>query len=330
MPKIKILIVEDQAVVAADISDRLRQLGYEVVSVAATGHEAIAKAREFNPDLVLMDIILRGPLDGTAAAALIQKESDIPVVYLTAHADDATLKRAKITGPFGYVLKPFEEREIHTAIEIALYRQQMEARLKKAERLLAATLRSIADAVIATDADGKVTFMNRAAEELTGSAQAEVLGQELGSFFFVFNQKRRQVMQSRLAQVLQSGKAFQPETADILIGAGGEHLPIEESCAPIRDELGRIVGCILIFRDVSARQKGEAERERLIHDLQEALGNVKTLRGLLPICAWCKKIRDDEGYWQKLEVYLKGRSEAEFTHSICPECQTSQKLQTQA
>lgn len=192
----RLFIVEDEGIVAADLQDRLTAMGYAVVGKTATGEEAIQQVSAINPDLVLMDIILQGTMDGIQAAQVIQEQNPIPVIYLTAHADDATMRRAELTGPFGYVLKPFDEREIHVAIEIGLYRHEVEHKLRQLNR-----------------------------------------------------------------------------------------------------------------------------------ELQVALNQVKTLRGLLPICAWCKKIRDDDGYWKQIENFLKTNSEVEITHGICPDCQ--QKLKAE-
>ncbi|MDZ7385371.1 MAG: response regulator, partial [candidate division KSB1 bacterium] len=160
--KARILVVEDIAITAMDIKRRLQTLGYQVVGIAASGEDAIAKAQRERPDLVLMDIKLKGEMDGVQAAEEIRRHLDIPVVYLTAYSDETTLQRAKITQPFGYVLKPFEERELHTAVEMALYRHTLERRLRESEQWLATTLRSIGDAVVATDAAGRITFMNPA------------------------------------------------------------------------------------------------------------------------------------------------------------------------
>jgi CheY-like chemotaxis protein len=125
MQKIRILVVEDETIVSLDIQNRLRMLGYEVVGAAVSGEEAIEKAGLHRPDLVLMDIMLDGNMDGIAAAERIRGRLHIPVIYLTAHADTYTLHRAKVTEPFGYILKPFEERELHGHIEIALYKHRM-------------------------------------------------------------------------------------------------------------------------------------------------------------------------------------------------------------
>jgi PAS domain S-box-containing protein len=195
----------------------------------------------------------------------------------------------------------------------------MEARILRAERSLAATLRSIGDAVIATDANGRITFMNPAAEALTGWQQAEVNGRALSSAFLTF------CPQGQVSCEGEPGREPEPKAGAsrqqlVLISMGGEHRPIDSTWAPIRDDDGRPAGAIHVFRDISERKKQEAERERLIAELREALGNVHTLRGLLPICSWCKSVRNDKGYWQRVEDYITAHSEAEFTHGICPHC----------
>jgi PAS domain S-box-containing protein/diguanylate cyclase (GGDEF)-like protein len=135
------LVVEDERIVSMDLQGRLRAMGYEVVGTAVSGEEAIDKAESLRPDMILMDIMLDGKLDGIQAADIIRSRYNIPIIYLTAYADSATLDRAKITEPFGYILKPFEERELHGHIEIALYKARMEKRLKDSEeRYVLATL----------------------------------------------------------------------------------------------------------------------------------------------------------------------------------------------
>ncbi|MBW2204117.1 MAG: response regulator, partial [Deltaproteobacteria bacterium] len=113
MAKAEILIVEDDGVVARDIQNRLENLGFEVYAIVPSGEKAIQKAKEDSPDLVLMDIMLKGEMDGTVAAEQIRSQFDIPVVYLTAYADKGVLERAKVTEPFGYIIKPFEDRELN-------------------------------------------------------------------------------------------------------------------------------------------------------------------------------------------------------------------------
>jgi len=185
----RILVVEDEAIVAADIQDRLEALGYEVAGWGTTGDEALQLARTATPDLILMDIMLKGPMNGIQAAHLVRVELSIPVIFLTANSDEAVLEQAKISEPFAYLLKPFEERQLRTNIEMALYKSRM-----------------------------------------------------------------------------------------------------------------------------------ERERDRLTKELQEAITTIKTLTGLLPICAWCKNVRDDSGYWMRVEQFVEQHSQATFSHSVCPEC----------
>jgi signal transduction histidine kinase/CheY-like chemotaxis protein len=136
MDKTSVLIVEDEAIIAADLAGKLGQLGYEIAGTAASGEEAVEMACRLRPDVVLMDIRLKGAMDGIEAADAVRRRVDLPVIYLTAHSDAATLARAKLTGPFGYILKPFEERELATNIEMALYKHQGDKQLRKSHEEL--------------------------------------------------------------------------------------------------------------------------------------------------------------------------------------------------
>lgn len=193
---LRILIVEDEALIADEIQDWLSRLGYEIAAVADTAKKAVEAVKKHRPDLVLMDIRLKGPGDGIDAASVIREEFRLPVVYLTAHSDRATLNRAKETSPFGYLLKPFQERELLVAIEMAIHMHELEER-------------------------------------------------------------------------------------------------------------------------VTARTN---ELEETVAKLQKALNEVKVLRGLLPICAWCGKMRDDKQYWLTVEDFLATHTDAQLTHGICPHC----------
>ncbi len=185
----RILIVEDEGIVARDMKNTLTRLGYSVTSVAHSGPESVRRAEGEKPDLILMDIVLQGEMDGIEAAEKIRSRADIPVIYLTAYADPPILERAGVTEPYGYVLKPFRERELHAVIEIALY-----------------------------------------------------------------------------------------------------------------------------------KHSADRERGRLIGELRRTLERLRTLEGLLPICSHCKKIRDGQGSWHEISLYITNHSRAEFTHGICPDC----------
>ena len=131
MNPIKILVVEDEVIVAEDIGFRLKKLGYIVTATVASGEEAIEKIAENRPDLVLMDIVLKGDMDGVTAAEKIRNRVNIPTVFLTAYADDQTLQRAKLTNPFGYIIKPFQQNDLRVAIEIALHRHEIETKMQE-------------------------------------------------------------------------------------------------------------------------------------------------------------------------------------------------------
>lgn len=257
MTTTRILIVEDERIIARGIEKRLLGLGYSVIGNAGAGEEAVRQALELSPDLILMDINLGRGMDGVEAAAAIRAQADIPVVFLTAFSDDATLQRSKQSDPFGYLLKPFEDKDLQTAIEIGLYRHRMERRLRENEQWLAATLSSIGDAVIATDAEGRVRFLNTLAEQFTGWTQAEALGRDVRDVFTIVDERTRQPVQNPALEALFRGEpaVLAPDT--ILIDKWGKERPIDDSAAPIRGMTGQLSGAVLVFRDVTERRRLE-------------------------------------------------------------------------
>lgn len=262
MTSARILIVEDESIVALDIKNQLLSLGYTVLGIVSSGKRAVQKAVETEPDLVLMDVKLKGEMDGIEAAEQIHARLDIPVIYLTAFADEATLQRAKVTEPFGYLLKPFEGRELHTTIEMALYKGRMEQKLRESERWLATTLASIGDAVIATDAQGRIQFMNPVAEGLTGWKQEEAAGLDSSQVVHVISGDARTLDEHPVVKVLRTGASLELPEGTRLIAKDGTEIPIDDSTAPIRDDGGQLIGAVMVFRDVTERvQAAEALRQ---------------------------------------------------------------------
>ena len=176
MQQVQIMVVEDEKIVAADIRQNLTMLGYMVPAVLASGEEAIKKAAEQCPDLVLMDIQLKGRIDGIEAARIVQSRRNVPVVFITAFADEATIQRAKGTEPYGYLVKPFGKKELQSTIEIALYKYGRERRLKTNEQWLMSVFRSIGEGVVALDRAGSICIMNSEAETITGWSLEDSLG----------------------------------------------------------------------------------------------------------------------------------------------------------
>ena len=263
MPEITILIVEDEAIVAADLAVKLGRLGYTVCGSTTRGEDAIALTRERGPHLVLMDIRLAGEMDGVEAAERIRRECDVPVIYLTAHSDRATLDRAKRTEPFGYILKPFEELELETHIEMALYKHQAERKLRESEQRWATTLASIGDAVITSDIEGRVTFLNPVAVSLTGWEPAEALGQPITRVFNIINELTRAQAEDLVARVLCEKRIVELANHTALVTRDGREVPVEDSAAPITDAAGGVTGVVIVFHDVTERRRAEEALARL-------------------------------------------------------------------
>ncbi|MBI4332606.1 MAG: PAS domain S-box protein [Chloroflexi bacterium] len=269
MSDAKILIVEDEGIEALDIQHRLVSLGYPTPEIVFSGEDAVKKAGETSPDVALMDIMLRGEIDGVAAAERIHTLFDIPIIYVTAYADEDTLKRAKITEPYGYIIKPFKDREVHIAIDVALYKHKMERTLKESEKWLATTLRSIGDGVIATDKNGLITFMNAVAEVVTGWKLTEVLNKKLTAVFKIINADTRQLVENPVTRVILEGAVVGLANHKKLIARDGTEVPIDANAAPIKDDKGSIIGAILVFHDVTERERIEAELRTARDELEK-------------------------------------------------------------
>ncbi len=257
MSEARILVVEDEAVVALDLRNRLDRLGYKVVMTTGRGDEAIQLCEKLQPDLVLMDIRLQGPVDGITAAESIRLQYHLPVVYLTAHADDSTVARARLTEPFGYILKPFDERELRTVIEMALYKHQAERKLQLSERRYATTLASIGDAVISTNETGRICFMNPVAESLTGWKIDDAKNLPLTTVFEIINEETRETVDNPVDRVLAEGIQVGLANHTILVRRDGKEIPIDDCAAPILDDSGKVTGAVLVFRDISETRRIE-------------------------------------------------------------------------
>lgn len=302
---IKIMVVEDETIVALDLQNRLTKLGYQVPAVLSTGEEAITKVPQVAPDVVLMDIMLAGEIDGIKAATEIYQQFDIPVIFLTAYADNRTLQAAKLTEPYGYVLKPFEERELHTTVEMGLYRHKLERELRQSRQWFATTLKCIGDAVIATDAHGRIVFMNPVAESLTGWQEKEAAGKDLNEVFNIINEETRTTVENPATQALRNGIVTGLANHTILIAKGGKETPIDDSAAPIRNEQNQIIGVVLVFRDVTERKCAEAQIRRHNEEL-EALVQKRT--------AQIQLLERQRGENEKLAA--TGRMAARIAHEI--------------
>ncbi len=289
MAKAKILVVEDEGIVAMDLKSRLQNLGYDVPDIALSGEEAIKKAGEIQPDLVLMDIMLTGDMDGIEAAEQIHVYRNIPVIYLSAFADKVTLQRAKITEPYGYILKPFDEKELHIAIEMALCKYKAEREL----RLAAQVFENGMDGIMVTDADGKILKVNNAFTKITGYAPEEAIGKN--------------------PRILKSGRhdtEFYKSFWNDLIAKGkwegeiwnrrknGEIYPEWSLISVVKDNHGNTTHYIDVIRDITERIRYEERiKYQAYHDtltglpnrllfydrLSVALSNARRSKGILAV-----------------------------------------------
>jgi two-component system cell cycle sensor histidine kinase/response regulator CckA len=266
-----VMVVEDEQLIAKDIADTLTKLGYDVTGTVASGEECVESARSRRPDLVLMDIHLEGEMDGVRAAELLRERFDVPVVFLSAYADDKTLDRAKLTGPLGYLLKPFRKSELKSAVEVGLYRHQLERQLRERERWFSTTLRAIGDAVITVDAERRIEFMNRAAEALLGRAERDARGAPLAEIARLLNEKTREPIDDPVSLALDRKQVIRIPPHTVLV-AGQRELPVEDSIAPILGQRGEQLGAVIVMRDVSERRR--VEQQIAVADRLASLGAV--------------------------------------------------------
>lgn len=320
MPDPKIMVVEDELIVALDIELALKNIGYEIVTTTQYGEEAEELARAERPDLVLMDISLAGAMDGIEAAEAIHKNLGIPVIFLTAFADDKLLERAKTAEPFGYLVKPFSPQEIRTSIEIGIYKGRMERKLKESEERFRLVADFTYDWETWMGTDGNYVYVSPSCEKVSGYPAEDFMNNP-GLMIQIAHPDDHDVVAQHFQEDCFQGKGLSQFDFRITT-KGGEERWISHHCHLAYDRNEILAGSRGSNRDVTKRKAVEKEKEALIVELTEALGKVKTLSGLLPICANCKKIRDDSGYWQQIELFIRERSEAEFSHSICPDCLT--------
>ncbi len=259
-----ILIVEDEPVNALLIKHQLLKLHYSIAAVVGSGEEAVRVAQEGKPDLVLMDIGLKGEMDGVEAAAAIRRTTGIPVVFLTANSDEDTVYRVRSTEAYGYLHKPFQQREAHSTLQLALYKAEMEARIEEERSWLATTLRCITDAVIATDAIGTVKLLNAAAEKLTGWTEQEAMGRDLAEIFHVLEPTTRHAAECAVTRLLDARETDRITSRKLLVCRDGTETEVEENAASITNESGQMTGVVLVFRALES-----ALRQTRYEPLQE-------------------------------------------------------------
>jgi PAS domain S-box-containing protein len=248
MPSGQIILVEDNQLVAADLADNVRDLGYKVLGTVESGEAAIRLARELKPDLILMDIALGGSMDGVTAARQIWDAQQIPIVFLTAYGDRKTIERTSASGAYAHLTKPVRKEELGASISIALAQHRASRELLEQKLWLATLVSSIEEGVIAVGENGQVIFMNPQAERLTGWKLPDAYGKSVEQVYSLTLENSCILEQPRIRVAARTGAQFSRERF-LLRTAQGEEFPIEEIVSTLERD-GRLLGAASMFRDM--------------------------------------------------------------------------------
>jgi PAS domain S-box-containing protein len=271
----KIMVVDDEASIATHLEEKLTRLGYEVVARASSGEEAVRQARRLKPDLILMDIVMSGHLDGIEAARLIRKENDIPVIFLTAYGDETYIRRAKAVEPYGYIIKPFQDSALRAAIEIALFNRKTVAALKESEKQWRELAENFREGIILADGQGSIFFWNRGAEKIFDVPAGEALGKPL---LFPFLPETAQVLEADIDRQRKRKRPAGPGKWKEISGLNRDGRPfsLEYSLAVGKLEKKHVI--IGIARDIAQRKLSE---ERVMDIQRLVKANIRGIQGLL-------------------------------------------------
>jgi PAS domain S-box-containing protein len=257
--KARLLIVEDEPVVALDLRQEVEALGCEVVGLAESADEALVAAEICRPDLALMDVRIVGSMDGIQTARLLRTAYQVPVIFLTSYSDDATIARAANEMPYGYLTKPFKSRELKASLRVALHKARADAINRAELDEMAATVSGVAAGLVTAGPDGAIRFMNRAAEALTGCAQEHARGRQLNELLSLNDGLARLV--PRLIPLKDS--AGVDEFGWTLNRVNGETALVDIQVAPLADSAGQPAGHVVTLRDASERMRFQAIEETL-------------------------------------------------------------------
>jgi PAS domain S-box-containing protein len=307
----RILVVADERLVAGELETRLTEFGYEV-ELVTSGREAVAVAEQKPPHLVLMDVELAGDMDGIRSAEMIRERASTPIIYMVADTDVASLRRVRAIQPFGYVVKPFMERELRSSIDMALHSDRaMLPANELEERFFDVSL----DLLCCLDFNGHFKRLSPSWERTLGFTREELMSRPF--IEFVHSEDReRTLTQNR--EVRAGGQALAFENRYLCRDGSFRWLRWNATT----DSSERVI--YSVARDITEWKRADEEREELVRALQAALAEVETLRDFLPICSYCRKIRDDRNNWQTVESYIAQHTKTRFSHSICPSCYTDE------
>jgi PAS domain S-box-containing protein len=252
----KILVVEDEPIVALDLQQEVEQLGLSVVGQAESADEALMAAEECRPDLALMDVRIVGSMDGIQTARLLREAYGIPVIFLTSYSDEQTIKRAARELPYGYLTKPFQRRELKAALEVGLHRSRTEAQRNLEQEAISATVGGMREGVLLISAECEVRFMNAAAEDLTGWAIEDAKGKAVGEIL-------RLGENSHCLPRANGADAAMEEFGLPMDRNGGGNILLDVTVSPLSSHAGDRMGWVVTLRDAAERLRTQAVEEAL-------------------------------------------------------------------
>jgi PAS domain S-box-containing protein len=318
-----VLVIEDSENDAELLLEEIRDAAYQPMSERVQTAEELTTALGRHVwDVILCDYVMPQFSAPDALKIARAKHPEIPFIVVSGvFGEEAAVNMMK-AGASDYLVKtnlsrlvPAIEREMETA-----HSHRARAHAEASARYLAGIVESSDDAIFGMRLDGTVVSWNRAAERTYGFRAGEIIGRNVS---ILYPDERLDELIDTMERIKRGDHVGRAETARVR--KGGHLVPVSVTISPMKNGDGKISGASVIARDITSRKREECERIKLIQELTDALSRAKTLVGLLPICANCKRIRDDSGYWQQVEAYITEHSEAVFTHGICPECSKAAK-----
>ncbi len=266
MEKIRILVVEDESIVAKDIQTTLTKLGYDVPATASSAAVAYQKLEELKPDLVFLDIKLKGDEDGIHIAEHIKIKYNIPVIFLTSFVDQETLDRAKVTEPYGYIVKPFNETDLKTTVEMALFKYGRDKEIRESQQRLANALGKVGEVIIITDTDCRITYLNQRAESFIGYGNNSANGVDLFDLISIERADNSSVKKEELVTNMQNNEAVEYKDCNVITKRDNSSIPAILTSSPIRDEKDQLIGNAFV---ILKQEKGQDQSQPMM--MQTAL-----------------------------------------------------------
>lgn len=276
-----VLVVEDEIIVAESIQRKLNKMGYAIAGICTNDRETLEAIDKKKPNLVLMDIKLEGDIDGISIAEKIRERYDLPIVYLTAYADDKTLQRAKLTTPYGYVLKPFTDRELRSNIEIAFYKHKVEKELKESEKRFRTIIQSMYNGILVTDSNWRITFVNEQFCRLTGYSQEDIIGNHIAT---LLNKENRETVRNAWENnVIQEARSFELSIKTKL----NDSIPLVISPKLHYNDADELQGCIITVTDLTFFEHNQAEiNSKISHEVLENIEKNAQPALLIDLSSW--------------------------------------------